>query len=62
MIDDFNQFLAIGPVKRTFKIALQVLEHVSMTAPRCFSFERLHQALDVFVSYLANVVLSGVGD
>ena len=62
MIDDFNQFLAIGPVKRTFEVALQVLEHVSMTAPGCFSFKCLHQAMDVFVSHLANVVLAGVGD
>ena len=45
MIDDFNQFLAIGPVKRTFEAALQVLEHVSMTAPGSFSFECPHQAL-----------------
>ena len=62
MIDDFNQFLAIGPVKRTFEVALQMLEHVSMTAPGCFSFECLHQALNVVVSDFVNVVLAGVGD
>ena len=62
MIDDFNQFLAIGPVKRTFEIALQVLEHVSMTAPGCFSFECPHQALNVVVSDFVNVVLASVSD
>jgi len=62
MIDDFNQFLAIGAVKRTFQVALQMLEHVSMTASGRFSFERLHQALDVVVSHFVNIVLASVSD
>ena len=62
MIDDFNQFLAIGPVKRTVQVALQMLEHVSMTAPSRFSFACLHQALNVVVSDFLNVVLASVSD